>query len=187
MCNWYIKSSGELESSIFCHMRNWNCKITFFQSVPLRKLTVWLQIVNPKVVSSFPPQPSWKLTPLKLASMLDLEGSLYPFFVATSKNNCISNPSLFNFIILILPSLVTLSINLFNIQAIQVSLMGTSKNQFPAFNFAIQHQKNETWAANRIPDTYFMYLSGLEAPHSRAFPAKGYSYPVTASFRLKKE
>ena len=30
--------------------------------------------------------------------MLDLEGSLCPFFVATSKNNCISNPSLLNFI-----------------------------------------------------------------------------------------
>ena len=33
----------------------------------------------------------------------------------------------------------------------------------------------------------FMYMLGLEPPKLRAFPAKGYSYPVTASFRIKKE
>ena len=31
-----------------------------------------------------------------------------------------------------------------------------------------------------------MYMLGVEAPGLRAFPAKGYSYPTAASFRLKK-
>jgi hypothetical protein len=65
--------------------------------------------------------------------------------------------------------------------------MGTSKNSFPALNSAIQQRKNEIKAANRILASNFMYMLGVKAPGLRAFPAKGYSYPVTASFRLKKE
>ena len=48
-------------------------------------------------------------------------------------------------------------------------------------------KKNEIGAANRIPDADFMYLSGLEAPKLRVFPAKGYSYPTVISFRRKTE
>jgi hypothetical protein len=65
--------------------------------------------------------------------------------------------------------------------------MGTSKNSFPALNSAIQQRKNEIRAANRISASNFMYMLGLEAMGLRAFPAKGYSYPTAASFRLKKE
>ena len=64
---------------------------------------------------------------------------------------------------------------------------GTSKNQFPVLNFAIQESKNEIRVANRIPTSNVMYMPGVEAPKLRAYPAKGYSYPAAASFRLKKK
>ncbi len=48
-------------------------------------------------------------------------------------------------------------------------------------------RNNEIKVANRIPTSNFIYMLGSVAPKLRAFPAKGYSYPETASFRLKKE